>query len=119
MFFFEIHIKLVNSFVPISRALSTHTQDLTPVCGAGSFVCHQCGQSGGWPQLEDHLSMLRDRRGRRAAVKLAPAAPPALPPAAARAWEAAVPAEAADAETLLTALENLGLKVFVDSRTLE
>ena len=78
-------------------------------------MCHQCGRSGSWAQLEDQLSLRRPGAGRRAA-RLPPDAaaedePPSLPAAAARLWEAAQPADALPPETLQPALERLGLQV--------
>ena len=76
-------------------------------------MCHQCGRSGSWAQLEDHLSLRRPGSGRKAS-RLPPAVteePPPLPTAAARLWEAAQPTDSLEADTLLPALERLGLQV--------
>ncbi|XP_043240174.1 twinkle protein, mitochondrial-like [Amphibalanus amphitrite] len=78
----------------------------------GSFVCHQCGRSGSWAQLEDHLSLRRPGAGRKAA-RLPPAAAeePTPPPAAVtRLWEAAQPAESLEQDALQPVLERLGLR---------
>ena len=77
-------------------------------------MCQQCGRSGSWSQLEDHLSLRRPGSGRRAARVPPTAAPePPPPPAAARLWEAAQPADSLDGETVQAALERLGLQVSV------